>query len=142
MKQPHAREHHRLPLSQSELQLLRDAHLDFVMRQLINSHCSLFPFPLQEVTEAEQSTADRQACLPSSLRGSALPVRTNHRRTGRGAAATPAIPLANPGSVEYGRSLKAERAVLDSAGKLPLFFPRGRDFSAGASRGRHRMGIQ
>lgn len=73
MKQPHAGERHRLPLSQSELQLLRDAHLDFVMRQLINSHCSLFPFPLQEVTEAEQSTADRQACLPSSPRGSHCP---------------------------------------------------------------------
>lgn len=35
---------------------LGDAHLDFIMCQLINSHCSLFPFPSQKVTEAEQPT--------------------------------------------------------------------------------------
>lgn len=108
MKQPHAGERHHLLLSQSELRLLGDAHLDFIMCQLINSHCSLFPFPPQEVTEAEQSTADRQACLPGSPRGSALPIRTNRRRAGRGAVAPPALPPASPGSVENGCGLKAK----------------------------------
>lgn len=61
--EPFARERHHLLLSQSDLHLLGDAliHIDFMMCLLINLHCPLFPFPLQEVTEAEQLTAANPA---------------------------------------------------------------------------------
>lgn len=139
MKQPRAGERHRLLLSQSKLQLLGDAHLDFIMRQLINSHCPLFPFPPQEVTEAEQLTADRQACLPGSPRShESLPRWPGSRRTSR------CSPLQSRlrGRRTWLES-RVSRAGCAGAGRKAITdFPWGRDFSAGASRGRHRMGMR
>lgn len=80
-------------------------HLDFIMRLLINSHCPLFPFPPQEVTEAEQLTTDRPHC-------SALPVPVNHFPGGCGNVAPLANAPVSPSSAEDTRGMEAKRAEL------------------------------